>query len=85
LVSPRYTIAYNESKSEQPFFKKDFPPPKIRHNMETQKLQVNPPLYSFKISPEWVTVGQACEFSHMGKTSMYSYLDIGRGYENCAA
>jgi hypothetical protein len=35
--------------------------------------------YSFNIDPEWLTVPQACEFVHMGKTSLYSYLDINGG------
>lgn len=37
------------------------------------------PTYAFKIDPEWLTVRQACEFAHMGKTSMYSYFDINGG------
>ena len=77
---PDTLIVYIESESERPLtFKRDFPPPPIRHNMETPKLQVSPPHYSFKIPPEWLTVAQACEFSHMGKTSLYSYLDINGG------
>lgn len=31
------------------------------------------------LAPEWLTVPQACAFSHMGRTSLYSYLDINGG------
>jgi hypothetical protein len=31
------------------------------------------------IRPEWLSIAQSCEYLHMGKTSLYSYLDINGG------
>lgn len=45
--------------------------------MQKEKISISP--YSFKVEPEWLTVQQACEFAHMGKTSLYSYFDINGG------